>query len=288
MDIVKEIKGRILNYFSQEIGEESKTYKVISERMQKLQIEVLENKDFVEYYKERMGKGGRPPAGFYDPINKKVVLKNANLELFQTLETVIHETVHALSDNGVDKIGLAQYDKGLGRGFNEMATCYITSKILGQGRGGGYSQDHREVFKMFLRTTKIEDNELFDMFFKSENWITQDITDRFNKYDTKSLSKLIRFYDVRRTEKFDKNEVRDIISQSAIVNHIQNDEKYRKSLYNYCDYFEIPMPIMQENLTTKLGKETLREQGNTQLKNKLEDMLKVLEKALEEEEKSKE
>lgn len=48
------------------------------------------------------------------------------------------------------------------------------------------------------------------------------------------------------------------------------------------------MPIMQENLTTKLGKETLREQGNTQLKNKLEDMLKVLEKALEEEEKSKE
>lgn len=61
-----------------------------------------------------------------------------------------------------------------------------------------------------------------------------------------------------------------------------------KSLYNYCDYFEIPMPIMQENLTTKLGKETLREQGNTQLKNKLEDMLKVLEKALEEEEKSKE
>lgn len=288
MDIVNQIKDRILSYFSQAIGEESKTYKIISERMQKLQIEVLDNENFVAYYKERMGKRGRAPAGFYDPLNKKVVLKNANLELFQTLETVIHETVHALSDNGIDKVGLTQYNEGLGRGFNEMATCYITSKILGEGYGGGYSQDHREIFKMFLRTTKIKDNELFDIFFQSENWLTQDIKDRFNRHDSESLSKLIRFYDVRSTEEFEKSEVRDIINQSAMINHIQEDEKYRKSLYNYCDYFEIPMPIMQENLTTKLGKETLREQENTQLKNKVEDMLEILEKTLNIQDKLKE
>lgn len=276
MENISQIKDIILNYFSETIGEDSKTYQTISERMQNLQIQVLKNEDFITYYEERMGKGGMIPSGFYDARYQKVILKNVNLQIFRILETVIHEIIHALSHNGTNKLGLIQYDKGLGRGFNEMATCYITSKILGKGYGGSYSQDFRNVFKMFLTTMRMDDRELFNIFFQSEDWIIQDMAERFNKYDTTALNHLISLYDNRTTNKFDKNLVLEIIGKSAITNNVQNNDEYRDALCKYCNYFEIPnlredsfMTILQSQVSPNITSDEKKAQDPS-AKNKRE------------------
>lgn len=252
MESINQIKKLILNFFSEAVGTDSRTYKIINERMQNLEVQVMDKEEFETYYKGRMGNNAMIPSGFYDHQNRKAVFKSANYGIFRILETAVHEIIHALSDNGTNKLGLIQYDKGLGKGFNEMTTCYITSKILGKGYGGAYSQDYREVFKMFLTTMKMQDNELFEKFFQPENWITKDEIDRFNQYDSSALINLIELYDKRQTRDFDANKVIEIIEQSAIINQIQGGEAYNENLLGFCDYFEITLPIKIGSLTQKL------------------------------------
>lgn len=247
---INKIKDMILNYFSETIGTTSSTYQLISKRMDNIIIEVLDNEAFKSYYEERMGKTTLTPSGFYDHSKGKVILKNSNFDIVRILETTIHEIIHALSDNGNNKLGLLQYDDRIGRSFNEMATCYITSKILGKGKGGAYSLDYHEVFKLFLKTMEMDESELFSVFFGEKNWITKDMCYRFDKNNPEALKQLLSIYDRRTTKGFDANLVLQMMSQSAKSNNILDTDSYKDFLNNYCDFFDINVTMTESAKTT--------------------------------------
>ena len=230
---IENIKKKIIEYFSATLGEDSNTFQIIKDRMNNLKIEMIESGQFKSLYEETYGKGTLIPSGVYARNSGIVVLHYTNFDMPRAMETAIHEIVHALSDNRENKIGLYEYKEGLGRTFNEMATCYITSKIMGKGYGGSYSRDHREVFKAFIQTTKMDDNELYKNFFENDNWITTELCERFDKNNPDSLKELISLYDKRSTKDFDKTKVLEIIEQSVKTNDMVNTDEYREFVKNY-------------------------------------------------------
>ena len=252
---MEEIKQMIFDYFRKQFGDNSEIYQLISERMNKFQIEVLESDE----YNKRTSNYKFRPAGLYDSKNKKVILPNDTLEYFNGITTAVHEIVHALSDNGDNKMGFMQRGENtIGRTFSEMATCYTTVKILGKGSGGGYSEDHDEIFKMFLKTMKMDDEELYKIFFGPDNWLTEEIKTRFNKNELNALNDLVSLYDKRTTKEFDFEKALEIMLRSAETNQIENDEEFLSSVKAYCDYADIPIPnrekvTMQELVTFALG-----------------------------------
>ena len=139
------IREIIRQFFKSELGEDSHLFKLIDERMNSLKIVQQDNDSYVKRFREEKSASADVPTGYYDSytmevfIKKTDFMKNGQID-FNAIETVVHEIVHALSDNGDDKLGLQQYGdstkntKTIGKLFNEYATCYITSKILGRGK----------------------------------------------------------------------------------------------------------------------------------------------------------
>ena len=160
-----------------------------------------------------------------------------------------------------------------------MATCYITSQIC-KGRNAGYPKDHDCVFNMFLRTTKIEDCELYELFFRTQNWLSQDILNRFNIDDPESLKELIRLYDVRNdTEKFDRAKVLKILHRSAMKNQIKDDEIYKSNFNEYRDYWnDIRSDLKDMN---ELAEEIRGEQKDISFQNAVEATMKRHQEQLE-------
>ena len=266
---LESIKNNICAYFSKCFGEDSSTFNMIKERMDNIQILIMDNADFKKQYEEVYGKSAFIPAGAYSKSSGAVILHQANLDLPRVMETVIHEIIHALSDNRKDKLGLYQYGQNSGKSFNEMATCYITAKIMGRGYGGSYSKDYRDVFKMFLETTDISDNELYELFFGSENWITENICNRFNKNNPDSLKELVDLYDRRPTEDFDKIKVLGIIKQSVETNNLMLSNSYKEFIENYCEYFDIPLDSINNKFLAELKNKVVEEPTYVQTDYKL-------------------
>ncbi len=235
MDSVNEQINRIDSYLKKELGD-SKLYELIRARIESLNIKVLDGASFAKLYKD-LTQSNDFPSGFYRRSDETVYIYR-----LKDNTTIIHEIIHALSDNKEDKLGLNQYSNGIGRMFNEMATCYITSKIIGSGNGGFYSKDYHSAFKMFLSTMKMEDNELLQLFFQSENWITDELKTRFNKNNPEALEELITMYDKRTTHEFDKNRIIELLEESSHVNGTENDERYVENMIQYCDSFDIKPP----------------------------------------------
>ena len=137
----------IRQFFKNELGDDSCLFKLIDERINSLKIVQQDDETYVKRLREEKGASVDVPEGYYDPLSKEVFVrktdfrKNGQID-FEAIETVVHEIVHALSDNGDDKLGLQQYGdstkntKTIGKLFNEYATCYITSKLLGTGKRG--------------------------------------------------------------------------------------------------------------------------------------------------------
>ncbi len=102
------------------------------------------------------------------------------------------------------------------------------------------------MFKMFLRTMKMSDKELYNIFFQKGSWITNDMKMRFDKTNPSALEELLEIVD-NRVQVFDKNRLINIFEQSSKVNHVENDEKYIKYLNYFCDYFKIKRPARLSN-----------------------------------------
>ena len=266
----EKVKLTIAEYINKELNQDSDLYKLINERMESLQIEVMDSDSFSKYYRLRKGENACIPAGFYNAVDGIVRLRMSNMEMPGAFETAIHETVHALSDNRESKMGLVQYDEEvIGKMFNEMATCYITSKIVGDANGGGHSKDFREVFKMFLRTMKMNDGELIQNFFQSENWLSVDNKRRFDEKNVNALEELVRLYDKRGSKEFNKERVLELIEHSAITNHVENDEQYVESLVGFCNYFEMHIPSrVTENSFGKISLNDINKAINQQTRKK--------------------
>ena len=267
---LESIKIKICEHFLKAFGEESSTYEIIKERMANIQIVMMENEEFRKQYEEVYGKGAFVPAGVYSRTSGIVILHQTNLDSPRVMETVIHEIIHALSDNRKDKLGLYQYDHGLGRAFNEMATCYITSKVMGKGYGGSYSKDYREVFKIFLETSGMSDNELYQHFFGSEMWLTENMCNRFNRNNSESLRELVTLYDRRTTAEFDKIRVLEIIKESVKSNDLEESNSYNDFVASYCDYFDISIKNTDNDFITQLRKEVVQEPTYKQSSDKTE------------------
>lgn len=266
----EKVKLTIAEYINKELNQDSDLYKLINERMESLQIEVMDSDSFSKYYRLRKGENACIPAGFYNAVDGIVRLRMSNMEMPGAFETAIHETVHALSDNRESKMGLVQYDEEvIGKMFNEMATCYITSKIVGDANGGGHSKDFREVFKMFLRTMKMNDGELIQNFFQSENWLSVDNKRRFDEKNVNALEELVRLYDKRGSKEFNKERVLELIEHSAITNHVENDEQYVESLVRFCNYFKMHIPSrVTENSFGKISLNDINKAINQQTRKK--------------------
>lgn len=235
---IEEFKNLILNYIGIQCGTDSEIYQEIVVRMQKLNVQKLSEEDYEHYYRQKVPNGWLPD-GFYDPKERKVILEDISNLSYVTIETTVHECVHVVSHATIEKLGFKQYDMKLGNGFNEMATCYITSKILNKGNGGGYSRDYRDVFKFFLETTKMSDKELIILFFGKDRWLTSELSNRFDSAHPEALTELVQFYDIRVSKGFDEKRVLQIMQDSAKTNGILQDKNCKAIFDSYSDYWDL-------------------------------------------------
>lgn len=249
----------------------NKVVDVIHERIKDLNFNIENDEKYKQRYNE-----GKPdymrnnifiPAGYYS-IKENTVHMRVEPYLREgfgkgelpkiALSTLIHETVHGVSTNQKDKVGLMTVEKNskgdekiIGRGLNEAATVDITEKIIGKTRVNGYSEDYKEVLNTVRTIADIKDKEYLTDYFINNKWYTRELEERFNPSPNNKgdLKKIIVSYDNRNVaEKFNKNTVVKSLYEGFSNNYIlkkeELKEKYKKDfkedMSDIVDYFETP------------------------------------------------
>ena len=247
----------------------NKVVDVINERIKDLTFNISNEEDYKKGYYE-----GKPdymknnlfiPAGYYS-IKENTVYMRVEPYLREgfskgelpkiALSTLVHETIHGVSTNQKDKVGLMTVyessrgkEKIIGRGLNEAATIDITEKIIGKSRVNGYSEDYKEVLNTIRSIAEINEKEYLNTYFIKNKWYTKELEKRFNPAENNrgDLKKIITNYDNRNiSSKFDKNTVvkglYEGFSNNYIIKSDVKKEKYKehflKNMTNIVDYFE--------------------------------------------------
>lgn len=178
--------------------------------------------------------------GFYSPRDDSVNLNKGLIDELNYFVVSVHEVLHALSCNREDKMGfmIKKEDNTMfGKKFNEVATVYLSEKITGQEDNytsyKGVDNFVLNCFLMFLKTTKMSEDEFFQLYFQKENWLTEEVCLRFNSLNPEALINLIELFEEPK-ENENGSERRKkrvlLLSESAQINDI--DDKDSLDLLN--------------------------------------------------------
>lgn len=243
---IQECKMLIINKLS-ELTTDKDLLELVKNRIENVKVEVLDSLSFENKYREYNGEGFVPASFEY----YGTVYIN---ESTSDIHTLIHEFLHAISsyeDDELVKSGLLVYNKKdkyyFGRGLNEAATEYLASIIVNEDFQS-YSIDFLYVIKLFMEIMNYSISDLLSLYFKNDNWCTENIINTFNK-DNDSLKDLIIEFDNRLAGKGYNHinvinilldSIMDKINRGMQIN-AQNIMQLEKNLINH--YYDVDYEI---------------------------------------------
>lgn len=221
--IIIDSKNKLLEGLNSYINDPN-FLKIIVEKINNLNIKILDVKDFDEKFKEFGGQGFAPAAFCYEG---EVYLKNYNL----SEHIIIHEMLHAISEHNYEKgakhgLLVANKEKNYlyGRGFNEGFTEYLASLITNE-MFTGYTEDFKLIIELFMQISNYNIEDVLKLYFQKEEWLSDFVINSFDMIN-KSLPNLVVEYDnksIYSKNKFNPNNVM-IIILNAIENKINGND----------------------------------------------------------------
>ena len=247
-NIIQNSKQELINGLSKIITDED-IIKTLVNKINNLDVIILESDEFIETWHSLGGKGIFAPGGFTH--NNTVYLKNDNLNI----HTIIHEMLHGITEfkheNGYKSgllVGNKQENYTYGRGFNESFTEYLTSLLL-EDSFSEYSKDFYYIIQIFMQLTNLDITEMIKLYIGREELLNDKIIKSFNS-DNNDLVGLVIEYDNKLdpSKSLNPNNVFQILFNS-IKFKINNNEKLDvnkisdllKNYYNY--YYEVDLDL---------------------------------------------
>lgn len=252
----------------------SENFTSIERKIQELDIRLLNDEDLKETYKESKGKGFNRQ-GFY--YNRTIYFSSDTLFQGYSFHKLIHEMLHATSDNLYDKIGLyvINYkDKyHYGYGFNEACTEFLTSIICDEPFYG-YATDLKLMWELFMNIASLSMEEVITMYLDKNNWLTSNLALRFS-HNENNLAMLVSEYDERifqvAERDFDADKVLKImiavLKEKINLNEELNYAKLITLIKEYYDYLNDTWSINEETTNSFTELLDLLEQKNKEHKS---------------------
>lgn len=257
-DIFQKLINKFSDRFNERFEDRDDILNVTNDRLKNVSFKILDAESYKERYERTKGKGAAIPSGYYSPGEQCIYLSagqfiNALDDRNRYQYTFYHELLHALSDNGRNKLGLKMYqetadEKGddmpfIGQGMNEAKTSDLVDEIMGtKGRGGSYSKDYSHALKLLEIAGNISSREMTDIFFLNEEFYDKEIEEKFcpQKLEENYFKKLLYCYDIRTTKEFDPNfVVKTFIKVFEAKDGTEEEKKdFYENLVGYCDYWE--------------------------------------------------
>ena len=251
-DIINKIKSEIVIY----TGDESLP-EIITNN---INIIFLNTDEFLKFSGAKSLSEG--PGAFHKRDNNSVYMLKKETYNSYDIHKVIHELLHAYSNNYASKgktgLMVYGYDENnclisAGGTINEAATEYLTS-IINKDGFVGYPDDMKYIFELFIDILNIR-FDFVTMYFQKDNWITEELNKKFNSSKTDQLDEFVLEFDNRlpmyRKQSFDFNKIVSILLDSIndkLTNFIDvNYESITKNLFmiKRCD-FELTQDILDK------------------------------------------
>ncbi len=267
-DVITYAKNFLITKLKMYLNAEKLTS--IERKIQELDIRLLNDEDLKETYKESKGKGYNRQGYYY---NRTIYFSSDTLFQGYSFHKLIHEMLHATSDNLYDKIGLyvINYkDKyHYGYGFNEACTEFLASTICDEPFYG-YATDLKLMWELFMNIASLSMEEVIAMYLDKNNWLTSNLALRFSRNEN-NLAIIISEYDERISQvaerEFDADKVLNImievLKEKITLNKELNYTELTDLIKKYYDYLNDTWSIHEE--TTKSFEELL---DLLELKNK--------------------
>lgn len=184
----KIIKNRLSLIYNDEKG-----LSIINQKLEHIKIMVLTPEEFKK----------RNPSQFAGAFYDNGVIYLKYLELAPNVfHKLIHEMLHAISDNNKDRHGVMKYWKEenknyyYGYGINEAVTEYLTALIL-EEKFYGYSNDFNLVLQSIMSIAKISNSELIEIYLGQKELLNDDLCQRYNRNDKGALKEITIEFDQR-------------------------------------------------------------------------------------------
>lgn len=220
------------------------TKELLIEKINNLSVVYLERQEFLDLQDLKEGDYNVPLACYG---RGTVFMQNTRGINSKEFHGLIHEIIHSLSDHFKydGKLGLLEgyFDENdvcqnRYKVINEAATEYITSSVLGEPFYC-YSQDLKYTLELILQLAHISYEELLNIYFGKERWVTKELASRFNGDDITLLPKLLEEYDTRISsdinEEYNFSHVSEILLRTVnykLDNHEHFDHEYVGGLLN--------------------------------------------------------
>ena len=219
VEIIEKIRQKIVEY----TGNEELASKITNNI----------NVEFVDYdeFKRLTSSAPTEAGGFYNPANKTICLLKKEAYSKRDIHKLIHEMLHAYSDESVWKQGLEvrgynENDNFITAGgtINEAATEYLAS-IINEDGFIGYPEDMKYIFELFIDVLNIR-TEFVNIYFQPDFWITDEMNKRFNSLKEDQLDDFVLEFDNRlplfRKKDFDFNKTISILLDAVYDKTINN------------------------------------------------------------------
>lgn len=249
-DIINKIKSEIVNY----TGDES-LYEIITNNVN---IVFLDVDEFLKLSGAKSLSEG--PGAFHKRDNNTVYMLKKDIYSNGDIHKVIHELLHSYSNNyenyGKEGFTVYGYDENnhlisAGGSLNEAATEYLTSIINNDGFVG-YPDDMKYIFELFIDILNAR-TDFVNIYFQTENWLTDDMNQRFNSSKNNQLDEFVLEFDNRlpmyRKQPYDFNKTVSILLD-ALNNKITSsiDINYESIVKNLFMITRCDFDLNQENL----------------------------------------
>ena len=242
-EVVNKIKQEIVNYTG-----DVNLSEIISNN---INIVFLDVDEFLKLSGAKSLSEG--PGAFHKRDNNTVYMLKKDIYSNNDIHKVIHELLHAYSNNyeyyGKEGFIVYGYDENnhlisAGGALNEAATEYLTSIINNDGFIG-YPDDMKYIFELFIDVLNLK-TDFVNIYFQTENWLTDDMNQKFNSSKNNQLDEFVLAFDNRlpmyRKQAYDFNNTVSILLDAIndkIINHVDiNYESIVKNMFmiTRCDF----------------------------------------------------